>query len=281
MSAIDDLLAQYDKNSKPSSQISQEDRLKKYFAPILDEKKETTKQIKIRLLPAKPGQKLAAEVYFHDILVDGKKVKLYDPRQDGKPSPLNDVYDGLMLTGKEEDKKLASEYKARKFYILKVIDRDHEEDGVKFWRFKHAAKGDGIMDKIIPIIRSKGDITDVKNGRDLTLTLVLSTAPNGKKYTSISSIIPEDKEPLTTNEDWFKEWTEDTSTWENVYGKKPIEYLEMVASGEVPMWDKVTSKWVSKNEMSSAGQTTFEPSKKQASIPDPQADSDSDNDLPF
>jgi hypothetical protein len=73
----------------------------------------------------------------------------------------------LLATGSEDDKVLARSYRAKKFYIVKVIDRENEQDGPKFWRFKHNYKGDGALDKIIPIIRSKGDITDVQEGRDL------------------------------------------------------------------------------------------------------------------
>ncbi len=59
-------------------------------------------------------------------------------------------------------------YKPRKFYIVKVIDRDNEQDGPKFWRFKHNYKQEGIFDKIIPIYKAKGDVADAEKGRDLT-----------------------------------------------------------------------------------------------------------------
>ena len=294
MSAIDDLLSQYEKNKKPATaQVSSEDRLKKFFTPIL-ENGENSKQLKIRILPAKPGERLAPEIYFHEVKMEGKKIKLFDPKQDGQPSPLNEVYDALMATGDEADKKLANEYKARKFYILKVIDRDKPEDGVKFWRFKHTYKGNGIMDKIIPIISNKGDITDIEKGRDLILTLVLEKLPTGGFYTTISSIIPEDKEPLTDNEEWLKEWSEDTTTWDKVYGKKSYEYLELVAQGEVPMWDRDTSKWVPKSSKTeetvykqpdkldeSAKPTTTKKKIAEPVVVDPQSDTDEDDNLPF
>ena len=53
----------------------------------------------------------------------------------------------------------------------KLYYPDNEEDGVKFWRFKHNWKGDGPIDKIIPIWRNKGDVTDINEGRDLILIL--------------------------------------------------------------------------------------------------------------
>ena len=57
------------------------------------------------------------------------------------------------------------------FYIVKVIDRDNEQDGVKFWRFKHNYKQEGVLDKILPIWKAKGDVTDAEKGRDLIIEL--------------------------------------------------------------------------------------------------------------
>ena len=115
------------------------------------------------------------------------------------------------------------------FYIVKVIDRDNEQDGPKFWRFKHNYKGEGPLDKIIPIIRSKGNITDSVEGRDLILSLTLAKAPNGREYTTINSIIQEDKSPLHNDQEVANEWSNHPDTWRDVYSVKPQEYLEMVA----------------------------------------------------
>ena len=42
-------------------------------------------------------------------------MKLYDPSQDGDPSPLNEVQKALLATGTEADKVNARNYGARKF----------------------------------------------------------------------------------------------------------------------------------------------------------------------
>ena len=52
-------------------------------------------------------------------------------KNDGERSPLTEVYEELMSTGKESDKDLARQYRPRKFYIVKVIDRDNEDHGPK------------------------------------------------------------------------------------------------------------------------------------------------------
>ncbi len=173
-SVLDSVLAQYEKNAQPSgsqrTNISQEDRLKKYFSAILM-KNETSAQRRVRILPTKDGSSPFVEVWYHEIMVNGQWVKLYDPdKNDNERSPLTEVYNELIQTGKKEDKELASQYRSRLFYIVRVIDRDNEQDGVKFWRFKHNYKNEGILDKILPIWKAKGDITDAEKGRDLIMT---------------------------------------------------------------------------------------------------------------
>lgn len=279
MSVFNSVLAQYEKNKNATSgngnKVSQEDRMKKYFTTVLP-KGSKGEERRIRILPTKDGSSPFVEVYFHEIQVDGNWVKLYDPKQEGKRSPLNEVYESLMMTGVESDRDLARSYRARKFYIVKVIDRDNEQDGPKFWRFKHNAKQDGILDKIFPIFQKKGDITDPETGRDLTLFLSLTKSGTGKEYTSINSIIPEDPAPLSTVQAQADEWLTDDLVWSDVYSKKGEDYLEMVAKGEVPRWDTATSKWVS----NSTAEEVISAPKKQAYV-DPQMEDDSDDDLPF
>ena len=280
MSTFDAVLAQYEKNKNATSgnnKISSEDRLKRYFTTVLP-KGSKGEERRIRILPTKDGSSPFTEVYFHEVQVDGKWVKLYDPKQEGKRSPLDEVREGLMMTGVESDKELARQYRSRKFYIVKVIDRDHEQDGVKFWRFKHNAKGDGILDKVFPIFRNKGDITDTEKGRDLILSLALTKAGTGKEYTVINSIIPEDAGPLHADAAVAKTWVDDELTWSDVYSKKGEDYLEMVAKGEVPRWDVATSKWVSNSQND---ETMGAPKKSTTPVVDPQDDSDVDEDLPF
>jgi hypothetical protein len=280
MSTFDAVLAQYEKNKNATSgnanRVSQEDRMKKYFVTILP-KGSKGEERRIRILPTPDGSSPFKEVYFHEVQVDGKWVKLYDPKQEGKRSPLNEVHEGLMMTGVESDRELARQYRSRKFYIVKVIDRDQEQDGPKFWRFKHNAKGDGILDKIFPIFKNKGDVTDTQKGRDLIISLTLTKAGTGKEYTSINSVIPEDMGPLHTDENVAKTWLEDELTWSDVYSKKSEDYLEMVAKGEIPRWDNETKKWTS----NSSNEETIGTQKVSTPVVDPQDEAEVDEDLPF
>ena len=292
MSSLDAVLKQYEQgqvqNNSPKNNISREDRLKKYFATYLP-KGETEGEANIRILPTSDGSSPFKEVFFHEVQVDGKWVKLMDPGKngDGSPtgerSPLNEVEEALKLTGNQKDKEIARQYRSKKFYIVKVIDRDAEDEGVKFWRFKWNYKGDGVMDKIIPIFQKRGDVTDAKEGRDLTLMLKSVPLPNGKgNYTVVSMVLAEDPSVLSTDEAQVKEWVGNTETYKDVYSQKPVEYLEAIARGETPVWDTDLKKYVYGDTEASInmGQPTNTNTKTETPV-DPQAGQESDSDLPF
>jgi hypothetical protein len=284
MSSLDAVLAQYEKSQNASggaqSKMSQDERMKKYFALILGDK-EKSGQRRVRILPTTDGSSPFKEAWYHEIQVGGQWQKFYDPgKNDNERSPLNEVYEELIATGKESDKLLAAQYRSRKFYIVKVIDRDNEQDGPKFWRFKHNYKNDGILDKIIPIWRNKGDITDSEKGRDLIIELSKAKTPKGKEYTTVSTIMYDDPTPVHTDAEQASAWVNDELTWLDVYSKKPVDYLEAIARGETPKWDSEKGGYV--YESNSVATESFGGSKsKETTIVDPQADADVDSDLPF
>jgi hypothetical protein len=280
--SLDAVLAQYEQSkqggSSNTSKFTQEERMKKYFAAILQDK-ETQGQRRLRILPTKDGSTPFKEVYFHEIQVDGKFQKFYDPgKNDNERSPLNEVYEELRSTGKESDKELAKNYLSRKFYIVKVIDRDNEADGVKFWRFKHNYKNEGILDKIIPIWRNKGDITDPLTGRDIILELTKAKTPKGAFYTVIQTVMYDDAAPVHEDKAIADVWVNDELTWEDVYSKKPVEYLEAIARGETPKWNSDKGGYDYGN--SDEYETSFGGSKPSAPV-DPQADDEGDDNMPF
>jgi hypothetical protein len=282
---LDAVLAQYEKSTQSSSsstsKMSSEDRMKKYFAALLKDN-EKQGQRRVRILPTTDGSSPFKEVWFHEVQVDGKWQKFYDPaKNDNERSPLNEVYEELMATGRDADKELAKQYKARKFYIVKVIDRDNEQDGVKFWRFKHNYKQEGILDKIIPIWKAKGDITDPDNGRDLILELTKAKTGKGATYTVIQTVMYDDPCAISQDTDQMAEWVADPMTWEDVYSKKPVEYLEAIARGETPRWDSEKGGYVYSNTETSEVSMGGSKSVSITEIADPQANEEVDEQLPF
>jgi len=283
--ALDAVLAQYEKNTQRSNNgggnsMSQEDRLKRYFTTYLPKGTKSGQKV-IRILPTPDGSSPFKEVWYHEVQIDGKWTKLYDPgKNDGERSPLTEVYEELMSTGKDSDKELARQYRPRKFYIVKVIDRENEDHGPKFWRFKDNYKQEGILDKIIPIWKQKGDVTDANEGRDLIVDLSKSKTPSGIEYTVVKTIMYDDPAPIHSDKSQMKEWVEDELTWKDVYAQKPVEYLEAIARGETPVWDTELKKYVygDDTEVTLGGSVSSDSNVK---VEDPQSGMEVDTDLPF
>jgi hypothetical protein len=257
MSVLDAIAKQYEKNKTGgnSGGNSYEQDWSKYFAVRLEEGVDSGEST-IRLMPPKTGvhpvnkseETPFDEGHWHSVKVGGKWRKIYCRKHnDGEHCPLCEVSDELFKswkeTGNKADKELATQYSAKKFYLARLIDRSKEEDGVKFWRFPHNYKGEGALDKIIPLFTKRGDITDPREGRDVTLIL----GRDNKGYAKITSIMAEDVDVLTDpKSDKAKTWMTDETRWKDIYKAQPLDYVQLIADGETPQWDKNLNKFVAK-----------------------------------
>jgi len=253
-SVLDTIFNQYEKNKTNSSTDYEKVDLTKYFSDKLQQGQNSDEKT-IRILPNKEGGSPFSEGYWHVMQVDGKWNKIYCTNyNDDSRCPLCEVEEALRLTGSEEDKKLARSYKPKKFYIAKVIDRNKEDEGVKFYRFSHNYTNDGVFDKIVPIFKKRGDITDPREGRDLTLTIGRDQNKNSK----VTSIQPEDPSILTEDKEKAKLWFNDASTWKDVYKAKDITYMEIVAKQQKPVWDKEQKRFVSEDDYKNRESVTLD-----------------------
>lgn len=280
MSVLDAIAKQYEKNKAGGNTGggSYEQDFSKYFAVRLEENVDSGEST-IRILPPKKSVHPVLkendspfdEGHWHTVKVGTKWRKIYCRKHnDGEHCPLCEVSDELFKswkeTGNKTDKELATQYSAKKFYLARIIDRSNENDGVKFWRFPHNYKGEGAFDKIIPLFTKRGDITDPREGRDITLIL----GRDNKGYAKITSIMVEDAGVLTDPKGpKAKEWMSDETTWKDIYKEQPLEYVQLIADGETPVWDKNLEKFVAKSDESDS-ESSFKSSstpKKEVSKP--------------
>jgi len=248
--ALDAMLAQYEKNNAPRA-VKTEAKvydLKNYFNTYIPEGvKSATKQI--RILPTSDGSTPFVEVHAHKVLVDGEwKTFACLKHEKGEACPFCEAREALLATGKESDKELAKKYNARKMYVVKVIDREHEDEGVKFWRFNHDYRKEGIYDKIIGVLNAiKKDVTNAENGRDLLLTI----NRNQNNVPVVSAVASLDPSVLSEDQEMKDLWLADARTWEDVYSVRTYDYLEIIVRGGIPVWDKEEKKFVDKAALSS------------------------------
>jgi hypothetical protein len=157
----------------------------------------------------------------------------------------------------DEIYKEAIKWEAKKFYIVRGIDKGAEKDGVKFWRFKHNYKNQGTLDKLLPILEEymttqQADFSSAENGTDLSIIMTDSEF-NGHVYKTISAITYRGKSKLHADPLVARQWLDDDITWRDVFKPKqapnmpPFEFLQAVVAGTNPYWDDTDAnnkKWV-------------------------------------
>lgn len=285
-SALDKILKQYEENSKPKKGGSNTFDIKNYFSTYLPEG--TNKATKtIRILPSnRNGETPFSELFIHAKEVDGKNRKfaclkeMYD-----KACPFCEAREELYASGEDSDKEIAKKYYPRRTYVCRIIDREKEDEGIKFWRFNHDFRNQGTFDKIIDIVASKGDVTLPETGRDLNINI--KRDQNGNCV--ISSITYEDESPIHEDSEKATEWVNDEKSWEDVYSVKPYDYLEIIVKGGIPIWDKENECFIDKvsqeEEETHDNQNDLDKEMEEETIGNEvdatDLDEDDEDDLPF
>lgn len=237
-------------------------------------KDESMRNITIRLLPfSEENDSPFQKVHVHSVRMtnaDGNKVwkKFMCPIGMGKSDkcPFCETSAAARKRMYEtEDKSLRDELnsiafmnEAKDYWLVRCIDRDHEDHGVKFWRFPDAKNGKGIWDMLYSLFllrqQKNQNIYDLYEGRDLVITVTKQVSDKGKETLSYLIQVDDDKTPLKANEDGtpneaiMESWVNDPMTWEDVYSIKDYDYMALVVDGKYPVWSKNLNRWIGKDE---------------------------------
>jgi len=252
---LEAMLAQYEANNAPKYTKPAEANtyeLTNYFNTFIEKGiKSATKTV--RILPTADGSSPFVELWGHKAQIDGawKTIPCLQ-HEKNEPCPFCEAHDILRATGKEAEKELAKKYKAKLFYVVKVIDRDNEADGVKFWRFAHDWRKEGILDKIQGVLLAiKKDVTNPETGRDLSINI----NRNQLDKPTVSSVSHMDPSVLSEDTTKAAEWLADDRTWSKVYATKTYDFMKVVVRGFTPIWDKELKTFVGKEEGKSETET--------------------------
>ena len=155
----------------------------------------------IRIIPANDGDPLK-EMFFHYNVGDHKAGILCPKRNFGEHCPICEFASSLWREGSEnndeESKKLAKSLFVRTRYFSPVVVRGREDEGIKVYGY-----GKTAYELLLGYILDPeyGDITDVKEGTDITLTYTKPTKPGAYPQTSLkmrrnTSSLLEDSEAI-------------------------------------------------------------------------------------
>ena len=255
MTSYEKMMQSYEEtHQRPNQTSAKVYEIKNYFSTNIPKKDRTgTKEIRILVYNQ---EKFEQNGQFWEVFY-GHKKQLPDgswktfpclKHEEGKDCPFCEAEQALKATGKESDIKLArKEYAPRKMYILKLVERGKEDEGVKFWRFNHAYDKSGTHDKIMSAIGiAKHNICDIENGRDLIVNITRNQF-NTPVVLSVNNAL--ERTPLSDNPELVSEWTNDSRTWRDVYAIKNYDYLDIVVRGYTPVWSKEENKFVAKEKL--------------------------------
>jgi len=134
------------------------------------------------------------ELYFHYNLI---KKSIVSPQSFGRPDPIVEFAEKLKQTGDKNDWIMGRKLEPKMRTYVPVIVRGQENEGVKFWGF-----GKQLYQELLSFIADPdyGDITDLKEGRDVVVT-VKSAEEAGKNFAETTIRIKPKQTPATDNPD--------------------------------------------------------------------------------
>lgn len=265
---IEDVLAQKEKEiivNKPKTAYNE----KNYLQARLTNG-ETSKEMTIRLLPYSPeGGSPFHKIYMHTVRVNkevsqggwktfpcpihnhlGEKCPFCETAEQAKSLKKQAVSE----SEKKKYNEVEFSHQVKEMWVVRCIERGHEDDGVKFWTFPHSKKGNGVWDKIMNIFQTrynkaalqgkKFNIFDLNEGKDLVLTL--SKDSMGKTVIQIAD--DDERTPLSVNYEKAVAWINDGKKWEEVYTVKSYDYMSIIVQGGVPVFSKEKNTYIDKIE---------------------------------
>ena len=193
----------------------------------------------IRLVPTEDGDPFKV-FHFHYNLGEGARGGVLCPkRQFGESCPICDFASKLWQEGTDDSKKMAKSLFVRQRFFSPVIDRGNEESGVRIWGY-----GKTIYETLLGLVLNPdyGDITDVDNGVDFTLTYTL---PKSKGAFPQTNLVPKRKSSaLAKNKGAIKEMLESVPEIETLFQRKSTSdvkaILEAFLDPSAGPWDQGT-----------------------------------------
>ena len=155
----------------------------------------------IRIVPTNDGDPLK-EMFFHYNVGDHRGGILCPKRNFGEGCPICEFASTLWREGSdkndEESKKLAKSLFVRTRYFSPVVVRGREEEGIKVYGY-----GKQAYELLLGYILDPeyGDVTDIQEGTDITLTYTKPTKPGAYPQTNLkmrrnTSALLEDKDAI-------------------------------------------------------------------------------------
>ena len=151
----------------------------------------------------------------------GKNPGFLSPKRNfGEEDPLNDFIRQLYKDGSDDSVRMAKNLSARQRFFAPVVVRGEEDKGVRLWGFGKTAYKELLNLVLNP---EYGDITDVKEGTDLTINY---GKPAGAQFPQ-TTIIPRRKSsPLSDSDDTISTYLGSIPEFDDVFERKTPQQVQ-------------------------------------------------------
>lgn len=221
-----------------------------------------------------PGKNPFYDVYYaHEFQSNGRTYMTSCPKKNfGEPCASCDKEEALKTQGFERRKaikaqygeeamkndpeakatlKSANYYGARKFYVVRGVNRANQNLGIRYWFIKESYTNKGIWDNLGPMIDAMVnagiDISDPYQGRDINLTISdLPKFDGSGTYKGVTSMMFDPvPTPLALSEEEVNRLIHDPLEWKQL--RQPLavrgwlnasQFIEEAVNGRMPYWDK-------------------------------------------
>ena len=186
-------------------------------------KPEEGKEYTVRLLayPNNDGQPFKELWFYYNV---GSNPPLLTLKQFNEPDPVQELIEKLRKDESKEGYELAKKLYPKMRCYAPIIVRGEEDKGVRLWGF-----GKEVYQKLLNFMLDEdyGDITDVKEGKDIKLTC--AKAP-GKMFASVD-IRPRAKStPLHEDKEMVKKFLDSVPDTSDMYPKRTYDELAKIIS---------------------------------------------------
>jgi hypothetical protein len=203
-------------------------------------------QIRVIAYPDNEGQPFVDRWYYYNI--GGEKARpILAPNQFGKKDPIQELISKLREDGSDSARDLVKKLYPKLRTTAAVIVRGEEDKGVRLWTF-----GKMIYQDLLKIMLDEdyGDITDLKNGRDIKVSV---TKQPGKSYpdTKVSPRVTQS--PLSKDPDQIEKWLSNVPRMSDYDDHLSVEEIEKqvndwLASSAEKSDDKSEDRYEEKSE---------------------------------
>ena len=193
------------------------------------------------------------EMYFH---YDIAKRSMLSPITFGNADPIVEFAEKLKKTGDKDEWIMGRKIEPKMRTYVPVIVRGKESEGVKFWGF-----GKTVYAELLSIISDPdyGDITDLMNGRDITVEF---TPAEGSERFPKTSIRVKPNTSTATDDKAVAEKVMNQLKITDLFPEPTYDELEQALADWMNPENADSDTTPSSNGVSKAETTTKEPEKK-------------------